>query len=318
MKPRRALEERAADPTFMAVQRKSERWHAILKGLCQQMEKDAAKATQLKTQHEWEQAHPGKRYPSRPDVAYGSWEYFCDAGQLLLTITHRRLVARLSLGSYTRGLILLNTICHQAEQRGYSVGMLQGEERLRLSREEAYVELRVSEKLVAGTRYRVNSWDNSRQPVRTLSPTGKLALFVEQQGTGHTELADRPDELLENQIDRIFEAIDHRYKGSLARLAERARWEQDRKEAEIRRLEDERRQQEAQKRAENEKLRRQAFISEVENWHRAELIRGYLAVLDIRLGKGGRTMDSYSQWRTWAEAVADDLDRSDCRVGTSD
>src|SRR5260370_24746529 len=117
---------------------------------------------------------------------------------------------------------------------------------------------------------------------------------------GHTELADRPDELMENQFDRVFEAIDHRHMGSLARVAERARWKQERKEAEIRRLEDERQRREAQKKAEEENQRRQAFISDVENWHRAELIRGYLAMLDIRLSNGGQSMDSYCQCRAVA------------------
>ncbi|MDR5778079.1 hypothetical protein QCE63_01390 [Caballeronia sp. LZ065] len=313
--PRPASDERAVDRIGMAARQTRERWHPMLNGLRQQMEKDAGKADQLKKKHDWEQAHPGKKYPTLPEVIYGNWEYFCDAGQLLLTLTHRKLVARLSLDCYKRGLSLLNAICHQAEQRGYSVSMQQGEERLRLSRDEAYVELRITEKLVAGIRYRVNSWDKSRQPVRTRTATGKLALFVERQGTGQTELADRPDELLENQFDRIFEAIEHQHKGSLARVAERAKWEQDRRESEIRRQEEERQRREAQRRCEEETQQRQALISEVDDWQRAELIRAYLTMLDSRIGDGGQTMDGYSQWRAWAQVVANDLDRSDHRVG---
>ena len=184
MKPRHVVDQRGAGPTLTPPQRTPERWHAILGGLRQQMEKDAGKVNQLKKKRDWEQTHPGKRYPPHLDAAYGSWEYFCYAGQLLLTVTHRKLVARLSLGSYKRGLSLLNTICHQAEQRGYSVSMVQGEERLRLSRDGAYVHLRVTEKLLPGIRYRVNSWDKSRQPVRALTPTGNLRCLSSNKARG--------------------------------------------------------------------------------------------------------------------------------------
>lgn len=91
-------------------------WHPALRGLRQQMEKDAARANRLKKKHDLEQTNPGKRYPPDADAVYGSWEYFCDAGQLLLTTTHRKLVARLSVCSYKRGLSLLNDVCHIAER----------------------------------------------------------------------------------------------------------------------------------------------------------------------------------------------------------
>ena len=61
-----------------------------------------------------------KQYPFRLDVAYASSEHFDDAGHLLLAVTHRKFVARLSLGGYKRGLSLLNVICHQGALRGYS------------------------------------------------------------------------------------------------------------------------------------------------------------------------------------------------------
>lgn len=171
-------------------------WHRAIKRLRDQMGKDVARADRLKKRHEWELTHQGKHHPPDADATYGRWEYFCDAGQLLLTAAHRKLVARLSLGSYKRGLSVLNMICRSAELSGYAVEMTNGDERLKLSKDGAYVEIRVTEKLTQGTRYRINSWDKSREPVRTLTPTGKLALFVEQQGTGHTELSDLPDQLL--------------------------------------------------------------------------------------------------------------------------
>ena len=289
-------------------------WHHAIRGLRERMERDADRARLLKKAGEWELTHPGKRRPPDLDAAYASWEYFCDAGQLLLT-THRKLAARLSLDSYDRGLSLLNAICHRAENSGYAVEMAKGEERLRLSKDGAFVELRVTEKLTQGTRYRVNSWNKAREPIRTLTPTGKLALFVEQQGTGHTELVDFPEQSLERQHQRVMEAIGHRHQGSIRMVAEWAERDRKWKEAEIRRQEEDRRRKEAQRKVEEENHRREGLFSEVESWRRAELIRAYLALLDSRLGSGAQPAVGYNAWREWAATVADDLDPTRRRVG---
>ncbi|HKR38421.1 MAG TPA: hypothetical protein VJU59_01880, partial [Paraburkholderia sp.] len=161
--------------------------------------------------------------------------------------------------------------------------MEKGEERLRLSKDGAFVELRVTEKLTQGTRYRVNSWNKAREPIRTLTPTGKLVLFVEQQGTGHTELADSPNQPLERQYQRIMEAIGYRHQGSIRMVAEWAERERKWKEAEIRRQEEDRQRKEAQRKVEEENHRREALFSEVESWRRADLIRAYITWLDSRL-----------------------------------
>ncbi|WGS50154.1 hypothetical protein LFL96_01195 [Paraburkholderia sp. D15] len=321
-RPRRGVgvrtRERARRNASDLIETAQERqdWHRAIKGLRDQMAKDASRADRLKKRHEWEQAHPGKRYPPDTAATYGSWEYFCDAGQLLLTATHRKLVARLSLGSYKRGLSVLNIICHSAGLGGYAVEMTNGDERLKLSKDGAYVEIRVTEKLTRDTRYRINSWDKSREPVRTLTPTGKLALFVEQQGTGHTELPDLPDQPLECQLERILAAIDYRHRGSLERIIEWAERDRKWKEAEISRQEDERQRKEAKRKVEEEARRREALLLEVESWQRAELIRAYLALLDSRLGSAARPADGYSAWREWAATVADELDPTRRRVSS--
>ncbi|WP_250525244.1 hypothetical protein [Caballeronia sp. GAWG2-1] len=306
---------RRAGKVVGTVQKGQRGWHRALDGLRQRMESDAARADRLKKKHDGEQTHPGKRCPPDADAAYGCWEYFCDAGQLLLTTTHQKLVARLSLASYKRGLSLLNVICRSAEHGGYVVDMVKAYERLRLSKEGAYVEVRITEKLTRGTRYRVNSWNKSRAPVRTLTPTGKLVLFVEQQGAGHTELADLPDQPLENQFERVFAAIGYRHKVSVQRVAEWAERERQWEESEIARHKEERQRREAQGRAEEESQRRRALISEIEDWRRAELIRAYLCLLDSRLISGGHPAEEYTAWRQWALTVADHLDPTPRRVG---
>ncbi|MBB2984666.1 hypothetical protein [Paraburkholderia tropica] len=286
---------------------KQKDWHRAIKQLREQMEKRVARLDHLKKRYDWEQSHPGKQYQHKGEVVYGSWESFCDAGQLLMT-SHRKLAARLSMDTYQRGLLILNIICHGAELEGYTVQMAKDNERLELSKGGAHVEIRITEKLTQGTRYRTNSWDKSREPVRTLTPTGTLTLFVEQQGLGQTELSDTKDRPLEQQWKRILAAIEHRHQGSLTKVAE---WdEQKRKwrEAEIRR-------EEAAKSIAEENRRQATLFSEVENWQRAELIRAYLASVDSKLESPARLDTEYITWRTWAAEVADKLDPALHRTG---
>lgn len=143
-------------------------WHGALNAFRERIKKAVANAETLKRKYEWEQSHPGKRHPSHLD-SYGSWESFCDAGQLL-AVTHRKLVARLSLGSYERGLAVLNAICVRAEAVGYVVDMGKGDSRLRLTRDQAYVEIRIGEEMDAGFRPKMRSWETAQ--VKRLNRTG--------------------------------------------------------------------------------------------------------------------------------------------------
>ncbi|ABE31170.1 hypothetical protein DR64_3953 [Paraburkholderia xenovorans LB400] len=298
--------------SLSAVARTPTRWHDAIEGLRKRMKDDADNAGRLKLKDDWERAHPGKRPPAHLD-SRGNWEYFCDAGQLLAT-THRKSVARLSLLSYERGLALLNIICWQAERSGYSVSMEKGDSRLRLTREQAYVQLRIVEKLDAGLRQRIRSWDRKTEQVKRLTPSGLLTLFVEQQGLGETGIADHRDQLLELQLERIFDVIELRYRRSVAAVAEWAQRDLDWKAAELRRQEEERQRKEAQQRAEQERQRKAELVAEAKSWGEAAVLRSYLDMLDARLGNGGKAMEGYAVWREWAQTVIDELDRSATRV----
>ncbi len=135
---------------------KQKDWHRAIKQLREQMDKGVTRAEHLKKRYEWEQSHPGKQYQHKGEVVYGNWESFCDTGQLLVT-SHRKLAARLSVDTYQRGLLILNIICHGAELEGYTVQMAKDNERLELSKGGAHVEVRITEKLTQGTRYRINT-----------------------------------------------------------------------------------------------------------------------------------------------------------------
>ncbi|WP_106351823.1 hypothetical protein [Paraburkholderia fungorum] len=286
---------------------KQKDWHRAIKQLREQMDKGVTRAAHLKKRYDWEQNHPGKQYQHKGEVVYGSWESFCDTGQLLVT-SHRKLAARLSMATYQRGLLILNIVCHGAELEGYTVQMAKDNERLELSKGGAHVEVRITEKLTQGTRYRINSWDKSREPVRTLTPTGTLTLFVEQQGLGQTELLDTKDRPLEQQWKRILAAIEHRHQGSLANVAEWDAQKRKWREAEIQR-------EEAAKNIAEEKRRQESLFSEIENWQRAELIRAYLASLDSKLESQAQLDTGYITWRKWAAEVADKLDPALHRIG---
>ena len=286
---------------------KQKDWHRAIKQLREQMDKGVTRADHLKKRYDWEQSHPGKQYQHKGEVVYGSWESFCDTGQLLVT-SHRKLAARLSMDTYQRGLMILNIVCHGAELEGYTIQMAKDHERLELSKGGAHVEVRITEKLTQGTRYRINSWDKSREPVRTLTPTGTLTLFVEQQGLGQTELSDTKDRPLEQQWKRILAAIEHRHQDSLANVAEWDAHKRKWREAEIRR-------EEAAKSIAEEKGRQEALFSEIENWQRAELIRAYLASLDSKLENQTQLDTGYITWKTRAAEVADKLDPALHRIG---
>lgn len=144
--------------------------------------------------------------------------------------------------------------------------------------------------------------------MRTLTPTGTLTLFVEQQGLGQTELLDTKDRPLEQQWKRILAAIEHRHQGSLANVAEWDAQKRKWREAEIQR-------EEAAKNIAEEKRRQESLFSEIENWQRAELIRAYLASLDSKLESQAQLDTGYITWRKWAAEVADKLDPALHRIG---
>ncbi|WP_322060187.1 hypothetical protein [Paraburkholderia sp. J63] len=119
---------------------------------------------------------------------------------------------------------------------------------------------------------------------------------------------------MEQQFERIFEAVELRYERSVATVAEWAQRNLDWKAAELRRQEEERQRKEAQQRAEQERQRKEKLFAEAENWSKAGVLRAYLDMLDTRLGNGGKAMEGYANWRKWAQTVIDELDRSASRV----
>ena len=286
--------------------------HPALVALATIYEQADVEGRQLQEKFIWESEHPGKRYAGKAPT-FGGWQYFCDAGQVLRP-THKKSMLRVSIGTYKRAFELLQGLITRLERVGYEVSVPAGHERLQAKRGQAVVVIKVAEKLEAGHRTEYNSWSKEPRLVRTLRPTGRLTLGVEQMGLGETLISDRTDDRIESRWDQVMSAIEYRHAQSLARVAEWARSKREYEDREQERQEALRRQEEARRAAEAEQAKRQDLLKEAGNWHQAQMLRAYLGHLEDRRIAGGVPSDDYASWIAWASAVALTLDKSEARV----
>ncbi len=301
-----------AHGVFPSVPKFPERLHPVVETLWRLLKGPVDEAIGSKKRFDWEQRHPGRDYPHERTF-YLPWQAFCDRGQILAQ-TYKKFAIRVSLSACERALKLLDLVCREAENNGYRLSMAEDNARIQLEREGTYVYVRLAEKQEAGTRREVRSWNNSVSHVKTLTPTGRFTIGIEQMGWGETTISDRIEEPLEQQLDAIFKVVASRYERSRKHVAEWKQRDIDSAEAASRRAAYEQLQREAKQRAEQELARRDALIQEVGDWKRSCEIRSYLAMLDSRREKGGATAAGYADWRKWAGSVADDLDLSKQRV----
>lgn len=284
----------------------------ILAELARDYELADTQARQLHAKYVWEAEHPGKRYTGKAP-SYGSWEYFCDAGRILCP-THKKSLLRVSMGSYRRALNILHELVNRLHEAGFAVDVPKTRERLHAKRGDAVVEIKLVEKLEVGQRKETRSWSKEPRLVRTLNPTGRLTLGVEQMGLGETLISDRKDAPIEKQWEQIMAAVEHRHARSLEQIAEWARSKLEYAERERERQERLRSQEEARRAEERESARRQALLHEARNWKEANLLREYLQHLETRRAAGGIAAEGYEAWAAWADEVATALDHSDQRV----
>jgi len=287
--------------------------HPLIRPLLPLYEKEATEALQRKAKHEWEEANPGRPYRGAAPPYY-SWKYFCDRGQVLLP-THKKSAIRASLVTYKRALLVMNSLIAALEKAGYQASFAGRCERLIAQRGEAHISIRVFEKLDPGTRFdRINSVTREKEVVKTLSPTGRLSLGIEQQGLGESVINDTSTATLESKWTEILAAAEFRHRGSLEAVA---RWRRQREESEqAARLREEaqRLREETQRREAAERERRAALLREAQGWQSAQLLRSYVAHLDsLRIATRNLT-DEFDAWRAWALGVAESLDQSNARA----
>lgn len=282
-------------------------FHPLVRNLVVAYEKAGAEALQMKARHDWETGHPGKKYRGAVPQ-FGEWTYFADAGQMLLK-THRRSVLRVSLGTYRRALTILDAVVRGLELRGYDVELEGGSERLRGTRSEVHISIRLSERLEQGFRIDNESWRAEPGNVKTFQPTGRLTLAIKQMGWGEVLICDRQQGRLEEEWDIVWATMERQHQRS---LVTRQRWIDEKTEREeSERIERERRlaAERAMRLAEEEEERRAALISEARDWETARLLRSYLAHLDLR-DTGCAVPGDALAWRAWAMSVADEIDPS--------
>lgn len=280
--------------------------HAILRPLLPSYAKEAKEALQRKAKYEWEEAHPGRPYRGEAPPYY-SWKYFRDRGQVLKH-THRKSAMRVSLLTYKRAFRLMSELIQRLEHAAFEVSFTEHRERLRAKRGEAYVEIRLTEKLDAGTRFdRINSATQEKEYTKTLTPTGRLSLFFEQQGLGETAVNDTSTIKLEDRWPEVLAAAETRHRGSLNQIASWSQWEVEREEAARVWKERERMRAEAQRRAEAEKAKRAALLHEAQNWQSAELLRRYVAHRAAQHSSMGAEDSDFETWQRWALDVAESL-----------
>lgn len=272
--------------------------HPLLTVLFREYEQAELEARLLQTKFIWESEHPGKRYTGKAPT-YGSWQRFCDTGKILRP-THKKSLLRVSLGTYWRAFQLMHELIERLQATGFEISVPKSRERLEAKRGSAVLNIKVCEKFDAGHRQEINSWSKAPRLVRTLSPTGRLTIGIEQMGLGETLISDRTKELLESQWDRVMTAVEYRHAQSLVKVAEWARSKQEYEDRERERQERLRLQEEARQAEEAEQARRHALLQEARDWHEAELLRSYLLHLENLRSAGGTPLKDYESWTSWA------------------
>ena len=267
-----------------------------------------------KDEFDWEQAHPGKRYPKAGHLMrFFGWEWFCKKGEILRP-SSKKAVLKVSIRTYKRALQLLSTLAFALEAAGFVVKLTERNERLEASRAGAVVLIRIFEKLESGYKTVMNSWDGSPRQERVLSPTGILSIYVEQQGYGEIRFGDSKSGLLEGQWPLILEGVERQHASSVRWLAHLAEERRVSKEQERLRLLEAQRQADIRAREEAEAKRRLELAQEAERWNSAELIREYVSRLEADAPAGGFNGTEVTEWLAWAREAADQLDPSDARL----
>lgn len=290
--------------------------HPLIRALLPKYEKEALEALQRKAKHEWEEAHPGRQYRGVAPPFY-SWKHFCDRGQILAA-THKKTAIRVSLMTYKRALRLMSSMVSELEKSGFQLTFADQMERLIAKRGEAHISIRLTEKLDAGTRFdRINSYTREKEYVKTLAPTGRLSLSIEQMGLGETTLNDTSTTTLETRWPEILSAAEVRHRGSLEAVARWGRQREQQEDAARRRAEEQRVREEVQRRDAAEKARRDALLREAQNWQSSQLLLSYVAHLDGLRDASGKASEDFDVWREWVLGVVASLDPSNTRLAAS-
>lgn len=284
-------------------------WHPAVLPLRDWLEACVTKYQKALKEKERAEKTPKSRYGRASAPDFSNWDIH--ANEPVLGSTHRSIAMRVSIGTYRRALAILNALAQAAKDRGFTVELLKGHERLRFSLESADLDLYITERLEDTFITVRNSWSNEPRSEKKKVPTGRLRLNLGPSYRTY-QIGEAGGSPLEDELNRVFE---YAYRQVVKCREEARAREIERQKAEIRRLEweetERQRKAQEQQRAEEER-RRGELLRQADGWSTAERIRSFVKAMDARIAtegseKGGRPVH-YEAWRDWALRVADDHD----------
>ena len=283
---------------------KPRRWHPAVAPLRNKILAEVKELPRFKRDAEMEEKHPAAR--REPNFNGWKWRSFLSNGQLLCH-THKASPLRVTPLTYERALAILNTLCFQAEARGFMVTLAEEPGRIVFEGFDGDVQLRISERLGEEWRTEQSKWETKPRNEKYKVPTGKLQLFV---GEFMSELVfiDTSDRPIENKLNEIFLKIYTRIVRARERKRKNDAWHRELEEEQRKKEADEQLRRAAAAAKENERKKREALIEEVRAWQTAKLIRDYLTHLQAHPSDDARSGSRNEEWHDWARRVAEDID----------
>jgi hypothetical protein len=302
LRDRLAFEERPENQ--IQFDPKPRRWHSVVRPLREKLMAEVAELPRIK--RDAERVKKDNRVRSEPDFKGWKWGVFLDRGQLLCE-THKSTPMRVTLLSYERAFAILNAICYQAENRGFSVALDDNAGRIILEGFEGKVEVRITERLDEAWRSEQSDWEKKPRNVKYKVATGQLRLFLGQSWS-EIAIGDGKEAPLENKLNEVFLKIYARIVRCREQRRQTEAREQAWKEEERRREELEKQRREAAARREAERRKRESLVEEARAWQTVTLIRAYVSHVERRISEGATKHGRNEEWCNWAKHVADELD----------
>jgi hypothetical protein len=292
------------------------RWHPIAVVWRRELRENAKKLIGSRRAAQHEDRLPGRRQGY--SAASYDWRWHVKAGQRFPS-THSACAFRVSLDTYERALRILNSLAWAAQRRGFTIQDDRKVGRILLRGYVAEIKLRITERQRQEIRQEI-SHDGNKVQVKLKVPDGRLDVHLDYRWSSEVAVGDAASEPLESKLEDVFKAA-YRFVIRTWQQQRRAD-ERDRahREEALRREAEEDRQQQEARLAEARQLQKEELIAEATAWRQAELVRDYLCHIDASASQQPSTMTGpmLAAWRSWASAVADELDPTGRRVDSQE
>lgn len=279
-------------------------WHSAVAPLRDRMKERLAEVERWRRSEE--RAARQESWARSPGFEGWKWRSFLRDGQLLLEAP-----LRVTPKTYARALCVANSVCIEAQRRGFKASLSSDSSRIQLDGHGATVFVRLTEKLDQEVRREPRYPGGSAEDIKVKNPTGQLKLIAGTSTHSEREIAtDNTARQLEGDLNSAFVRIYAqivRY-----RQAERKRdaWRRDWELAQAQRVAEAQRAAMIRKR----KLR---LIRETRNWHRSQAIRSYVGHVVAAYEEANPSSADFTpvhKWRSWALELANGIDPTVARL----